>query len=94
MLVVLEHPPVGGLAHVVEAREQVAVEHFLAEGAVEAFDVGVLVGLARLDVLDGHAVGLGPLHESLAQEFRSIVGAQHLRQPMVALQLLEDPNQP
>ena len=77
-----------------EAGEQVLVQVLLAEGPVEAFDVGVLVGLAGLDVLDGHAVELGPLHEGLAQELRAVVGPQHLRQPMVALQLLEDPNQP
>src|SRR5690606_15762295 len=62
-------------------------------GPVEAFDVGVLVGLAWLDVPDGHAVELGPLHEGLAQELRAVVGAQDLRQAVVALELLEDADQ-
>jgi hypothetical protein len=74
LLVVLEHPPVRRLAYVVEAGEQVLVQDLLAEGPVEAFDVGVLVGLAGLDLADGHAVELGPLHEGLAQELRAIVG--------------------
>ena len=73
-LVVVDHPPVRGLANVFKACEQVVVQHFLAEGAVEAFDVGVLVRLAGLDVLDGHAIGFGPLREWLAQELRAIVG--------------------
>lgn len=90
LLVVLEHPPVGGLAHVIKAGEQVLVQDLLAEGPVEAFDVGVLVRLARLDVPDGHAVELGPLHEGLAQELRAVVGAQDLGQAVVALELLED----
>ena len=73
VLVVLEHPPVGGLAYVLQSCEQVLVQHLLAEGPVEAFDVGVLVGFAGLDVLDRHGVGLGPLHEVLAQELRAVV---------------------
>ena len=50
-LVVLDHPPVGGLAKVFDAQEQVRIENLLAERPVEAFDVGVLVGLSRLDVM-------------------------------------------
>src|SRR3546814_2113820 len=65
----------------------------LAEGPVEAFDIGVLVGLARLDVTDGHAVELGPLHEGFAQELRAVVGAQDLRQAVVGLELFEDADQ-
>jgi hypothetical protein len=51
----------------------VLVQDLLSEGPVEALDVGVLVGLAGLDVLDGHGVGLGPLNEGLAQEFGTVV---------------------
>lgn len=58
-----------------------------------ADDGGVLVGLARLEVLDGHAVGFGPLHERLTQELGPVVGSQYLRQSVVALQLLEDAHQ-
>lgn len=57
-LVVVEHPPPGGLADVVEASEQVLVQDLFAKGPVEAFDVGVLVGLAGLDVLNRHALVL------------------------------------
>ena len=93
LLVVLEHPPVRRLAYVVEAGEQVLVQDLLAEGPVEAFDVGVLVGLAGLDVADRHAVELGPLHEGLAQELRAVVGAQDLRQAVVTLELFKNADQ-
>ena len=93
LLVVLDHPPPGGFPNVVEAREQILVEHLLAEGTVESFDEGVLVGFAGLDVLDRHALALGPLLEVLAQEVRSIVGTQHLRQSTFALELFEHPDQ-
>jgi hypothetical protein len=55
------------------------VQHLLAKRPVEAFDVGVLVAVARLDVLDRHCVGLGPLHEDLSQELRPVIRPQHLR---------------
>lgn len=74
LLVVLDAPSVSGLAHVVYAQEQVLVEQFLAEGPLEAFDVGaLLVEFAGLDVLDRHTVGFRPLHEDLAQELGAVV---------------------
>jgi hypothetical protein len=57
------------------------VEYLLAEGPVEASDVDVLVRLARLDVLERHALPLRRLEERLAEELRAVVGAQHQRQP-------------
>lgn len=94
LFVVFDHPPVNGLADVLQAQEQMLVQQFLAERAVEPLDVGVLVGLAGLDVLDGHAVRLRPLHEDLAQELGAVVGSQHLRQPVIVFQLFEDAHQP
>lgn len=93
LLVVLEHPPPSGLAHILEAPEEVLVEHFLPERAVEPLDVGVLVRLAGLDVLDRHALILGPLGEGFTQELRPVIGSKHLRQATLALEPPEDPDQ-
>lgn len=79
MLVVVDEEAPRRFANVIQACEQVAIEHVLAVGAVEALDVGVLVGFAGLDVLDRHPIGLGPRGERLAQELRAVVGTQHLR---------------
>ncbi len=49
--VVVDHPPVGGFAHIVEAGEEIQVEHFLAERTIEALNEGILIWLSRLDVL-------------------------------------------
>ncbi len=46
-LVVVDHPPVGGFAHLVEAGEEIQVEHFLAERTIEALDEGILIWLSR-----------------------------------------------
>ena len=75
LFVVFDHPPVDGLADVFQAQEQMLVQQFLAERSVEALDVGVLVGFAGLDVLDGHAIRLRPLHEHLAQELGDLLPA-------------------
>lgn len=63
LLVVLDHPPPRRLPDILKADEQVQVEHFLAEGAVESFDVGILIWLIRLDVVDRYTVLLEPLDE-------------------------------
>jgi hypothetical protein len=73
LLVVVDHPPVRCFAHVFETSEKVLVEDPLAEGAIESLDVRVLVGLAWLDVSQGHAVRLEPLNEALTQGLRAVV---------------------
>lgn len=89
ILVVIDHPPMRRLARVLKAREEVLVQDLLAEGAVEAFDEGILVGLARLDVSKRHAAELGPLGECFAQKLRAIVRPWNLRQSVFTFELLE-----
>ena len=79
LLLLFDHPPVLGPPNVVERGEQVLVEQLIPEGPVEAFNVSVLIRLARLDVLDRHAGMLGPVGEALTEELRAIVGPQYLR---------------
>jgi hypothetical protein len=55
--------------------EEVRIEHLGAVAAVEAFDVRVLIRLARLDLMNCHAVRRAPIDEALSGEFRSVVDA-------------------
>ena len=64
---------------VLERREPVFVEAFVAELAVEALDVGVLGRLAGLDQQQLYAVGLRPLVQRSAGELRPLVGADRRR---------------
>lgn len=73
LLVVLDHPLTHDLADLVEVTEQIQVQDFIAHRAVEAFDVGILVRLAGLDVADEDPVGLAPGHERLTQELRTVI---------------------
>ena len=45
----------------------------MPDGAVVTFDVGVLLGLAWLDVLDGDLPLLSPFHQLAADVFGAIV---------------------
>lgn len=58
------------------------VEYFGAIRAIEAFDVRVLIRLARLDVVDRHAVAGAPIDKGLRREFRTVVDANRQRAAM------------
>jgi len=63
------------------------VQQCLAENTVETFDVNVEI--ARLDAFNDHAIGFRPPNEYLIQELRYVVQAQHLRQSVLAMNLLD-----
>ena len=75
LVVVSMTPVLGHAPNLVERGEHEAVQHFGAEGAVEAFDVGVL---GRLAVQDTHQLDVLPLCSLLqrgADELRVVVHA-------------------
>ena len=53
--------------------EEVGVEHLGTIAPSEALDIGVLVRLARLDIVHRHAVLGAPVHEGLSGELRAVV---------------------
>ena len=53
--------------------DDVLVEPFMPDGAVVALDIGVLLWLAGLDVLERDAAFLGPDQQLAADVFRAIV---------------------
>ena len=63
VLVVVDHPPVGGFANVSQAVEQVQAEHFVPIRSVKPFDVRVLVRFAGLNIADDHPSGLSPFYK-------------------------------
>lgn len=91
--VVVIRPFLGKDAHLCQVIEQVGIEDVLPEQAVEAFDVGVLGGLSRLDEQIADAVLSAPVAEGMGGELRTVVGTDDLgHSPMVddALQRLYD----
>ena len=63
VFVVLGQPVIGDGLDLFDGVEQVSVEHLGSECPVEAFDVGVLIGLAGLDVVQRYALSLSPFDE-------------------------------
>lgn len=74
-LVVDPEPGVAYVAHLLEILEHVGVEHLLAETAVEAFDVGVLVGFPGLNGTRFDAVSLTPVEQFLGNQLGAVIHA-------------------
>lgn len=55
-------------AGVVQCVEDLLVQEFVAQAAIEALDKGVLLGLARIDIMLGHPVPVCPLQDGAARE--------------------------
>ena len=66
---------------VLQGDEAVLVQAFIAQPSIERFDVGILIGFARLDQSQGDVMLMRPAQHRLAAELLAIVGADDLRQP-------------
>lgn len=87
-MIVGPHPLRGGALHLVQIVPMILGQPFVARGPVEPFDVGILLWLARLDIVEPYAHALahstiaalrysGPLSHRIAKGFP--------RQPMISL---------
>lgn len=94
LVVVAVTPVLGHTADLVQGGEHVSIQHLGPEGAVEAFDVGVLGWLARLDMDQGDAMPLRPLLEGGTDELRTVVQAQPFRGAAQFHQLLQRTDDP
>ena len=55
------------------------VQALVSKSAVEALDVGVLVGFARIDLPQVDVAIMRPVQHRLANELRSVITANDLR---------------
>lgn len=81
IFVVLTAPCLDHSAGVQQAGEPVLVEALVAQPAVEAPDIGVLVGLAWLDQTQRDTKGMGPLEHGRAAELLAVVGSDDPGKP-------------
>lgn len=65
------------------------VEHFGAIGPNEALDVGVLIGLTWLDVVNRHATFGAPIDKALRREFKAAVDSKRGRTAVDGDQLVD-----
>jgi hypothetical protein len=71
--------------------EEMRVEDLGPIAAIEAFDIGVLIGLARLDVMNRGAMRSTPIDEGLRRKFGTVVDADRRGTPVDGHQLVEGP---
>ena len=74
--------------------KQVQVQHLFPVGAVQAFNVGILVRFAFRDILDGQPGRVSPGHEGRAEKLRAVIDTEALRQAALEPQSLQDADQP
>src|SRR5574343_462369 len=91
MLVVVSAPSSDQDTSLGQARKPMVVQALISESAVEAFDERILRRFACLDQLELHAVLVGPLVQSLAGEFRSLVCPDRLGIAPETRRLIEHP---
>jgi len=87
--VVVEPPVCDGFPGVVQRQEPVLVQAFLAELAVERFDVSVLHGASRGDEVQRHLILIGPLVQHLRRELGAMIDDDPLRQTVLQPQLFQ-----
>lgn len=92
--VVVTQPFIGQGLHLLNVFKDVGIQDFRAEGAVEAFHEGILVGLSWLDIKQLDAFGLSPFIKCMRSHLRSIVHADELRRAVVIGQAAQNTNQP
>ena len=72
-VVVFVDPAASDFAYLGKEFEHVGIEHLVSEGAVEAFDIRVLIRFAGLDVVEFHALVPAPGGEHAGQVFGAVV---------------------
>ncbi len=71
-LVVIGSPDAQHCPGMRQGREQRLVEQFIAEAPVEAFDEGILRGLAGSDVMPFDSSLVGPISDSVRGKFSAV----------------------
>lgn len=74
-MIVGPHPVGCVVLRLVNRLEQVVPQPIVANGPVVSLDVGVLLWIARLSVIESHAVLADPFSHRLANVLRSVVPA-------------------
>ncbi len=90
--VVVIAPPACDAPDLLEAVEDFAIEQFVAQGGIEAFDIAILPWAAGLDIEGRDAEPPEPVAHRMGDELGTVVGPDMLRWPMFDEQIGEDIN--
>lgn len=73
LMIVSPEPFSSRVLHLLDRSKQILSEPLVPDGSIATLDVRILLGLARLDMLDGNATLLSPRQERATVQFRAIV---------------------
>lgn len=75
-VVIIIHPPaIRNISQLIDVQEELSIEQFISESAVERLDIAVFPGTARSDVQGLHTRFLQPFLHGLRHKFRAIITA-------------------
>jgi hypothetical protein len=77
-MVVRQEPVLADGTDLFDRLKEVGVEDLLPIGPIDAFDVGILVRLARLNVVDADTTRGTPLDKDVRHKLRTVVDADHV----------------
>jgi len=87
--IVVDPPVFNDPARLSEDAEDVFIQAFVAQSAIEAFDKGILHWFSGRDVVPADARDLAPPEHGMRCHFRSIVGDNHVGLAAFADQLIQ-----
>jgi hypothetical protein len=90
LMVVRQKPLLADGTDLFDRRKEVGVEDLLPIGPVEAFDVGIPVRLARLNVVDADTTRGTPLDKDVRHKLRPVVDADRVWTAMERHQFSQD----
>jgi hypothetical protein len=72
------HPPGGEVPDFIEVFPIILAQPFVADSSVEAFNIGILLGLSWLDILERNAVLLCPRLDRSTDVFRAVIAPNNV----------------
>jgi len=91
LLVVIEPPSFDFSSCITEAREPVRIQPFVAQSPVEAFDVGILYWLTRLNKRQPHSAFFTPGRQRPLPKLWPVIEDNGFRQSSLADNPIQDP---
>ncbi len=89
VVVVIVLPHAYSLAHLVKCFEDVSIEQFAADAAIESFYIGVLSGFSGLDKGKCDVVIFAPFIEPVTDKLWTIVDTDYVGEPAGFFQLFK-----
>ena len=93
-VVVILYPFLCNTSYFLQIFKNIGIQDLISVGLVETFDVGILCGLARLNVSKAYLVYQTPDFSDIRYKLRTIIHADFLRLSIAVHQMVQYPDYP